>query len=174
MRKIILTLTFVLTTLVAFGSKSYLQIRDIEPKLENVTINGIPLSYADGFKSYTVINEPAFDDFFKSTAKLDAITEISNLLVIEFNNKLAKDGTTDKELYDHIDAAYYAFKKELSGLDNLKNTGLELTQSATKVKITKKMEAVKGVSQAVSNLNNISNTAPKIVEEMKKIVGIVE
>ena len=36
------------------------------------------------------------------------------------------------------------------------------------------MEAVKGVSQAVSNLNNISNTAPKIVEEMKKIVGIVE
>ena len=137
-RIITLMVVFVLTALTSFGaSKNYLQVSDIEPKLSNIQIDNKPiLAYGEdsnGFISYTVVDESSFDDFFKETASLDAITNISNLLVTDFNKKLntLSDKSTAKVVYadllESIKYSYNALDKEVKNLNNLKDTGKNLS-----------------------------------------------
>ncbi len=184
-RIITLMVVFVLTALTSFGaSKNYLQVSDIEPKLSNIQIDNKPiLAYGEdsnGFISYTVVDESSFDDFFKETASLDAITNISNLLVTDFNKKLntLSDKSTAKVVYadllESIKYSYNALDKEVKNLNNLKDTGKNLSNNFGKVKLTKKIAATQGVAQSIKNLDNVSSVAPKLLEQMKKILDLMK
>lgn len=109
--KKILMLLFAFTMLLVVGcapaAKHVLTIADIEPKL--AALGGSAIGFTDesedGFVTYIQIGVPAFDDFFKSAAKLNGLVRLSKGMTTTAIGQLKKFAMTkaaDAAMKDNI------------------------------------------------------------------------